>query len=163
MTSSTRLLLKSLALLICLFAVQSVVILLWALSFDGCTKYVSHQSIRELEIFIWRLWGVSLLAYLLILLFFLSDFARRPKFILQSSSITTFALLSAWKMASIAHDVQSASMCGQARDFVHPTKLAWLNPDLALLLTTILWGLTIVFAIRALIHQTNTQIPKQKL
>lgn len=157
MTSSTRVFLKFLGLLTCVFAVQLVAVPLWALSFNGCSKYVPPQSVRELESFLVKLWGVSFLAYLLILLLFLSDFARRPKFILHPASLTTFVLLCAWKAVSIALDIHQASRCG-ARDTVYdPTKLVWLSPDFAFVLGAILWGLMMISAIRALMRQENTQ------
>ena len=96
--------------------------------------------------FVWQLWAISFVLNLTVLLLFLSDFLRRPRFLMQQSALSTFALLLVWKIAGIASGVQHASSCGQGRDYDCPRQLTWLDANLVGFTQVSAWIAMIVFA-----------------
>jgi len=117
-----------------LVAIQAVLFFVWAIAFDGCTKYVPFAGVQALNRFVWQLAATSIVLNLVVLVFFLSDFFRRPGLLIDKMSVRVFACFAAWKIFAIAGDVQHASRCGQARDFYYPYRLSWIPSDL------LFWG-----------------------
>jgi hypothetical protein len=153
--SQSWIFLKSAALVVCLFLIQAVVLLISALSFNGCTKYVPLTAIEALSVFVWQVWGMSFAANLIVLSIFLSNFLRRPKLLVRGWSLATFLVLLIWKGISIAQDVKHASKCGEARDFSYPAKLTWINADVLFVLCFVAWVSVLIFAVTALSEQTD--------
>jgi hypothetical protein len=138
--------LKLVSLVFCLILISFVSFMLFAVTADGCTKYVPLPYVRSLYAFVWQLWAISFVLNLIVLLLFLSDFLRRPRFLMQHPAISTFALLLVWKIAAIASAVQVASSCGQARDYDFPMQLTWLDANFLFFAEFSAWIAMIVFA-----------------
>jgi hypothetical protein len=112
---------------------------------------------------VWTLWWVSLLANLVVVLFFLSGFLRRPRLLVSGSSIAVLLLLVAWKALAIATDVNSASRCGEARDFEYPVVWAWAGNEFVFFFVFASWLTMAIVAIAALInHGIDAGVKLQK-
>jgi hypothetical protein len=103
----------------------------------------------------WHLWALSLVAHLVVLLLFLSNFLQRPRLLTRGTAVASFVLFAIWKLLAIALDIQYATTCGQGRDFHFPAQLAWMNADVVFVLCIVAWGAMIICAVTSVAQQAG--------
>ncbi len=140
--------------------VQSGLMLVSALAYNGCSKYVRLESIVFLNTFVWQLWSIGLGATLFLLVFFLSNFFLDVRALARRASVMTFVSLAFYKAFSIALDVQMASECGEARDYFYPYRLQWIPSNLLFFGTVFGWLITVILAAHAM--RTGDELPNRQ-
>lgn len=148
-----RTVLKIIGLVVCLVAVQFLEFVGGAIANEGCTKYMSFVAVLGTNAFVRQLWAASCAINAIILLLFLSGFLLRPRSLVSRHALPAYGSFAVWKTLSLGGYVQHFSQCGQARDFVYPERLAWLNANFLFWSMVAAWVVTIAAAAYAIVRE----------